>query len=385
MEESNIRWGEIIGGLLITVARPRWSWLVGQDISIPVLKFLIFTVTAVLFGIGLWNIAGLDDEPRNTDHRRSFLNFLAIAAVSSSTVFRALVIGSELIAPAVFLCLVYFAGRVIAPGCAHLLSAGVLGSSVGQLLVRHLAAVDIAPSLLIFLGAFPLVCYVLTVRQAMRVLLADREIDENETGTLFTMLGTMSFAALLPFALLRDWSLGLTMMYLAPRHPERAAAAPSGLCGAARYWKLVARTVERRWSARRRNCSGWNGSGMAQPASIVPAALLNCSLYVLAVTLTFLSLIARGGLLGSPIWCCSMFWPDTPANLWRRFDERFSQQWKALVGRPVCRRLQTGFCASAARDSKCFVGCTFRRLISLFFVTLFGLSTHRSRRSGSSC
>src|ERR1043166_7028839 len=56
MEQSNIRWGEIIGGLLIigcstALVVSLWS----QISAIPVLKFLIFTtVTAVLFGIGLY-------------------------------------------------------------------------------------------------------------------------------------------------------------------------------------------------------------------------------------------------------------------------------------------------------------------------------------------
>ena len=52
MEESNIRWGEIIGGLLIigcstALVVSLWS----QISEIPVVKFLIFTtVTAALFG-----------------------------------------------------------------------------------------------------------------------------------------------------------------------------------------------------------------------------------------------------------------------------------------------------------------------------------------------
>jgi hypothetical protein len=225
MEESNIRWGEIIGGLLIigcSTALVVSLW--AQISAIPVLKFLIFTtVTAVLFGIGLY-----------TEHRWKLpttsrgiltiatllvpLNFLAIAAVSASNTSGALVIGSELLAPAIFLCLVYFAGRVITPGCAHILSAGVLGSSIGQLLVRHFADNNTSPALLIFLAAFPVTCYVVTVALALRRVLADREIDQSETTTVFTILGTMSFAALLPFGLLlyKSGSLGLTMMYLAP-------------------------------------------------------------------------------------------------------------------------------------------------------------------------
>ncbi|HEX2271941.1 MAG TPA: hypothetical protein VHH35_20525 [Pyrinomonadaceae bacterium] len=225
MEQSNIRWGEIVGGLLIigcSTALVVSLW--AQISAIPVLKFLIFTtVTAILFGIGLY-----------TEHRWKLpttsrgiltiatllvpLNFLAIAAVSASNTSGALVIISELTAPAIFLCLVYFAGRVITPGCAHVLSAGVLGSSIGQLLVRHFAAADSAPALLVFLGAFPVICYVVTVGLSLRVVLSDREVDESETTTVFTVLGAMSFAALLPFGLLlyKSGPLGLSMMYLAP-------------------------------------------------------------------------------------------------------------------------------------------------------------------------
>src|SRR6266436_6821867 len=179
MEQSNVRWGEIVGGILIvgcSTALVISLW--AQISSIPALKFLIFTtVTAALFGVGLytgyrWKLPTTSRGILTIATLLVPLNFLAIAAVSSSTIpSGVLVIGSELIAPAVFLCLVYFAGRVITPGCAHLLSAGVLGSSVGQLLVRHFAAPDIGPLLLLLLGAFPVACYVLTVGVALRVVL----------------------------------------------------------------------------------------------------------------------------------------------------------------------------------------------------------------------
>ena len=152
MEESNIRWGEIIGGLLIigcSTALVVSLW--AQIAEIPVLKFLIFTtVTAVLFGIGLythyrWKLRTTSRGILTIATLLVPLNFLAIAAVSAGNTSGTLVIASELAAPAIFLCLVYFAGRVITPGCAHILSAGVLGSSVGQLLVRHFASPDASP------------------------------------------------------------------------------------------------------------------------------------------------------------------------------------------------------------------------------------------------
>jgi hypothetical protein len=296
MEESNIRWGEIIGGLLIIGCSTALVVSLWAEISrIPVLKFLIFTtVTAVLFGIGLY-----------TEHRWKLpttsrgiltiatllvpLNFLAIAAVSSSTIpSGALVIGSELIAPAVFLCLVYFAGRVITPGCAHLLSAGVLGSSVGQLLVRHFAAPDVGPLLLLFLGAFPVACYVLTVGLALRVVLSDREIDESEVTTVFTMLGAMTFAAVLPFGLLlyKSGPVGMTMMYLAP------LVTLGGLPLLATGTVLWRRINNKKLVASRTAGTAVGILGVViviagmilawpNPASIVPAALLNFAVFTL--------------------------------------------------------------------------------------------------------
>ncbi|HET9479378.1 MAG TPA: hypothetical protein VFO72_08540, partial [Pyrinomonadaceae bacterium] len=300
MEESNIRWGEIIGGLLIIGCSTALVVSLWAQISqIPVLKFLIFTtVTAVLFGVGLY-----------TEHRWKLpttsrgiltiatllvpLNFLAIAAVSASNTPGALAIASELAAPAIFLCLVYFAGRVITPGCAHILSAGVLGSSIGQLLVRHFASSDSSPALLVLLAAFPVACYVVTVALSLRLVLADREIDESETTTVFTILGTMSFAALLPFGLLlyKSGPLNLTMMYVAPivtlwglpmlatgtvlwrriKNKELVASRTTGTAIGILGVMIVLAGMVLAWP---------------NPASIVPAALLNFAIFTaLAIAL----------------------------------------------------------------------------------------------------
>ena len=78
------------------------------------------------------------------------------------------------------------------------LAAGVLASSVGQLLVRHFAGVDTSPEVLIALGAFPVLAYVATVAFALRRVLADGKIDGTQNHDALTVLGTMSFASLLP-------------------------------------------------------------------------------------------------------------------------------------------------------------------------------------------
>jgi hypothetical protein len=301
MEQSNIRWGEIIGGLLIigcSTALVVSLW--AQISSIPVLKFLIFTtVTAALFGVGLY-----------TEHRWKLpttsrgiltiatllvpLNFLAIAAVSGGAAAQgSLVIGSELIAPALFLCLVYFAGRVITPKWPHLLAAGVLGSSVGQLLIRHFAASDNSPGLLLALGAVPVICYTATAAWMLWIALADSEIDESETVALFITLGALTFAALLPFGLLlyKGGPVSMTMMYLAPL--VTLGGVPM-LASGTLMWKRV--------RAKELVASRTAGTAIAilgtvvvmagmilawpNPASIVPAAILNFAvLTALAVLL----------------------------------------------------------------------------------------------------
>ncbi|HEY0544940.1 MAG TPA: hypothetical protein VGC91_06045 [Pyrinomonadaceae bacterium] len=226
MEQSNIRWGEIIGGLLIIGCSTALVISLWNEISrIPVLKFFIFTtVTAALFGVGLY-----------TEHRWKLpttsrgiltiatllvpLNFLAIAAVSKGAASAgALVVASELIAPALFLCLVYFAGRIITPAWPQLLASGVLGASVGQLLIKHFAFAGMEPSRLVLLGFFPLLCYVVATGWMLRRAAHDEEFDESRANTIFVTLGASTFAALLSLGLLsfKSGQTNQTLMQLAP-------------------------------------------------------------------------------------------------------------------------------------------------------------------------
>src|SRR6185436_17590112 len=172
-------------------------------------------------------------------------------------------------------------------------SAGVLGSSVGQLLVRHFAAPDGPPVLLIFLCAFPVLCYVVTVGLALRFVLHDRQIDESETTTVFTVLGAMSFAALLPFGLLlyKSGPIGMSMMYLAP------LVTLWGLPMLATGTILWRRINNKELVASRTTGTALGILGVMivlagmmlawpNPASIVPSALLNFAIFtVLAVAL----------------------------------------------------------------------------------------------------
>lgn len=296
MEESNIRWGEIIGGLLIIGCSTALVVSLWAEISqIPVLKFLIFTtVTTALFGVGLY-----------TEHRWKLpttsrgiltiatllvpLNFLAIAAVSAGNLPPdMLVIASELIAPAVFLCLVYFAGRVLTPVWPHLLTAGVLGSSIGQLLVHHFASPEASPVLMVALGAFPIACYAGGAAWMMRQVATQRALREEESTSIFITLGAITFAAVLPFGLLlyKSGPIGITMMYLAPL--VSVAGLPALTLGTVLWRRITSRALLAQQTA---------GTTLAilgtltvllgiilawpNPASIIPAALLNFAVFSL--------------------------------------------------------------------------------------------------------
>src|SRR5712691_3789356 len=293
MEQSNVRWGEIIGGILIIGCSTALVISLWAQISrVPLMKFLIFTtVTAALFGVGFysehhWKLPTTSRGILTIATLLVPLNFLAIAAVSAGAAPPgALIIGSEIIAPAIFLCLVYFAGRVITPSWPHLLAAGALGSSAGQLLIRHLAAPDNSANLLILLGAFPVLCYVVASGWVLKLALADGEIDEGEANAIFVTLGTLTFAAVLPFGLLlcRTGSIGMAMMHLAPL--VTLGATPMLATGIVLWQRVLRKEVATRTAGASVAILGTvlAVAGMIlawpNPASIVPAALFNFALF----------------------------------------------------------------------------------------------------------
>jgi hypothetical protein len=293
MEQSNVRWGEIIGGLLIIGCSTALVISLWAQISrVPVMKFLIFTtVTAALFGIGFytahhWKLPTTSRGILTIATLLVPLNFLAIAAVSTNTTPGVLVIGSEILAPALFLCLVYFAGRTITSKWPHLLAAGALLSSVGQLVIRHFAAPGMSPNWLIVLAAFPVVCYVGATSWMLKIALADGEIDESEATEIFTALGALTFAAVLPFGLLlyKSASIATTMMHLAPL--VTLAGMPMLATGMVLWRRVVKKDLV---ATRTAGASiailgmvmalGGMALGWPNPASVIPAALFNFALF----------------------------------------------------------------------------------------------------------
>ena len=213
MEESSIRWGEIVGGLLIigcslALVISLWS----QITAVPVLKFSVFVgVTAGLFGIGFysafrWRLPTTSKGALTISTLLVPLNFLAMTAFSQTSEPNApIIIAGELIALMLFMFLVYQAAKVIAPGKSVVsnswLMVGVtLFPSLAMLMAKHWQSRQAAMA---WLGVAPLVCYWLGTGAALRGARAETgEDSENRSNRVFLILGLASFAVVLPFSLL---------------------------------------------------------------------------------------------------------------------------------------------------------------------------------------
>ena len=167
MEQRNLNWGELIGGLLIvcgSIALVISFW--SQIAQSPFLKFVVFNgFTAAMFAVGRY--AGQRLQLPSTS--RAFyaigsllvpLNFLAIAAISKGASTSALTLAGELVTTALFGWLCWRAGRVLAPSQPLAFTLGILGPSLASLVLGRLrvsGAERMAPLAWSLLPALPYV------------------------------------------------------------------------------------------------------------------------------------------------------------------------------------------------------------------------------------
>ena len=226
LEEKNIRWGELIGGLLILCSSIALVLSFWQQIAErPLLKFSLFNgVTAALFGIGLyvhrrWRLPTTTHGVLLIAMLLVPLNFLAIAAFTlENPPTDALTLGGEFASLALFAWLGYRAALVVVPAAALPTAAALIGCSAWQLVVRRFAGADMGSPLLWALGLPPVVGLALPVGLQLRRLGHADECGEREANLLFQVVGTTLFAALLPLGLLlaKSETFTLTLARLAP-------------------------------------------------------------------------------------------------------------------------------------------------------------------------
>lgn len=210
MEESSIRWGELIGGLLIigcsiALVVSLWSEIAAR----PFLKFSVFIgVTAALFGLGFysahrWKLPTTSRGVLIISTLLAPLNFLAMTAFSHEAIPASLsVVAAELFALALFLFLVYQAARVFAPGAPWMTALAAMGPSFVMLMARHSSGAQGGWLRAILLGVAPLICYWISCGAVLRDHRKQDESDDRDADKIFTHLGIASFATLLPLGLL---------------------------------------------------------------------------------------------------------------------------------------------------------------------------------------
>lgn len=216
LEERNIRWGELVGGLLIvscSVALVISFWTAISER--PLLKFgLLNGVTASLVAVGLyaahrWKLPTTSQGILLTSVLLVPVNFLAIAAFTrQSDTMSSIAIGGELFSLILFTGLVYAASRVVTPRWAASNAAGVVLPSASQLLTARVVDGHIAILPLSLLIAINLITYAACQLSGLRSILDGESTDESTDNQIFKRLGLSSYATFM--------SLGLLIFQLKP-------------------------------------------------------------------------------------------------------------------------------------------------------------------------
>jgi hypothetical protein len=222
MEERNILWGELVGGLLMvgcSIALVISLWKTLEEI--PYFPFLIFAaITCAVFAGGLYTLHHwkLESTSRGLLVIASLLvplNFLVMAGLlSARTVeseqlrlgFR---VGVEGVVILAFALLLVRAGRVLVEADRWLLTLAVLGGSTSQLAVHWFvndAGMALGSSL--FLGFWPVVCQAGCAALIVGRLW-HRSLAERQAYQLFAFLGLATFPAAIALGFLVSQSSGV--------------------------------------------------------------------------------------------------------------------------------------------------------------------------------
>ena len=210
MEESSIRWGELIGGLLIigcsiALVVSLWSEIATRSF----LKFSVFIgVTTALFGLGFysahrWKLPTTSRGVLTISTLLAPLNFLAMTAFSREAVPASWsMVGGELFSLAFFFFLVYQAARVFAPEAPWMTALATMGPSFAMLTSKHSSGAQAGLLRAVLLGVAPLICYWASCGVILRDRAKGDESDERDADQIFIHLGIASFATMLPLGLL---------------------------------------------------------------------------------------------------------------------------------------------------------------------------------------
>ncbi|MFM7926702.1 MAG: hypothetical protein ACKO9Q_03235, partial [Pirellula sp.] len=144
MEESNIRWGEIIGGLLIVCCSTALVISFWEHIaSRPWLKFSIFTginVSTLALGLYAWHRWKLPTTSKGIlmiGMMQLPLNFLAFALFTMGMPWDWPTVAGEMLSMAILGYLVYVSSKVLTPGTVWITTCTLVVFALANLLIRR--------------------------------------------------------------------------------------------------------------------------------------------------------------------------------------------------------------------------------------------------------
>ncbi len=206
MEEKNIQWGELAGGLLILCCSTALVLSFWEHIaSRPWLKFSIFTgINAAILGLGLnachrWKLPTTSRGILMIGLLLLPLNFLAFAIFTLGAPWDWWTVIGECLSLGLLGCLAWFAAKVVTPQCEAVTTATVVGFAIANLLVRRLVDAESGTLTLLVSGGVLVGFYVACMLIGKRSLFHP---DNSETNALFRLLGLGSFGFLIAFGLL---------------------------------------------------------------------------------------------------------------------------------------------------------------------------------------
>jgi hypothetical protein len=253
MEERNILWGELAGGLLIvgcSIALVISLWRTLEEI--PYFPFLILAaLTTLIVGAGRYTLTHwkLESTSRGLLVIGTLLvplNFLVLAGLTRGQEGGLLEIVTDGMAVAGFTWLVLLAGRVlVSPTFTDhtlrphwLLAFAILGSSVGQLLVPWMIHANPEPITLIGVGLLLVAAHEVTTAVVLRGLARLETMDGRQANTLFTFLGMSTFAVGVALGFALYWSETLRPALRGLPLPIALAGIPVLAAGALVHRKL---------------------------------------------------------------------------------------------------------------------------------------------------
>jgi hypothetical protein len=209
MQEKNIRWGELVGGVLIvgsSIALVLNLW--DKLNEIRYFPFFIFVaVTAALFGVGLyahyrWKLTSTSLGLLVIATLLVPLDFLAMAAFSKNNPWDIVTVLTGLGGLALFAWLVLRAAEVLTPAWRLPQVVAVVGSSAAILWIAWRIGSLASPVAFFVAGAVPVACFACAMGWAMHGLPRPLRVTPDAAGGMFTLLGTGGFAAVAALGLL---------------------------------------------------------------------------------------------------------------------------------------------------------------------------------------